>query len=80
MRMKRGRSTKSKVHKNEPFVLYKKKTTMPNNMKPSAQVNIRLILAGDELRKKNSKTKTRAAIPKKMNKKLNILELLFYLV
>ena len=43
---------------------------MPNNMKPSAQVNIRLILAGDELRKKNSKTKTRAAIPKKMNKKI----------
>ena len=80
MRMKRGRSTKRKVHKNEPFVLYKKKTTMPNRMKPSVQANIRLIFAGDELRNKNSKTKTRAVIPKKMNKKLSIFELLFYLV
>tara|TARA_B100000614_G_scaffold83455_1_gene74977 strand:- start:2102 stop:2317 length:216 start_codon:yes stop_codon:yes gene_type:complete len=70
--MNRGRSTKSKVHKNEPLVRYKKKTTNASNIEPIAHVNNFLILAGDEFKKTRSKTKQRIAIPEKINKKLNI--------
>tara|TARA_B100000401_G_scaffold199222_1_gene134340 strand:+ start:270 stop:485 length:216 start_codon:yes stop_codon:yes gene_type:complete len=70
--MKRGRSTNSKVHKNEPFVRYKKNTATASSIKPIAQVNNFLILAGDEFKNNRSKTKQRIAIPKKIDKKLNI--------